>query len=73
MSGLTRCPACGHQPEFHWRDYTFGACSGALRCPFSHIRVQQGYFAGSQAKAKTLLIEQWERAVSEYQGGKDGI
>lgn len=67
---LPRCPDCGMAPEFHWKNYTFGACSGALKCPNDHYRVQQGYWSGSQAKAWKLLIEKWCDVVQLREGSK---
>ncbi|WP_368750310.1 hypothetical protein [Klebsiella aerogenes] len=61
---LPRCPTCNMQPEFHWKNYTFGACSGALKCPNNHYRVQHGYWAGSQVRAKKELIKKWRDVVA---------
>ncbi|MFK3708552.1 hypothetical protein ACI2JR_27165 [Klebsiella sp. NPDC088457] len=68
---LPVCPECGLSPEFHWKNYTFGACSGALKCPNDHYRVQHGYWAGSKVKAKHALEEKWMAAVnnSEVKNG----
>lgn len=62
---LEKCPDCGAVPEFHWKDYTFGACSGALKCPYDHYRVQQSYWAGGKEKAKNKLKEKWMAAVNK--------
>ncbi|HCF8671116.1 TPA: hypothetical protein NIW09_002735 [Klebsiella pneumoniae] len=70
MTDIPRCPVCGSPPEFHWKNYVFGSCSGALKCPGGHIRVQQGYWAGGQSKAKKLLIENWAAAVANSKEGK---
>ncbi|AUU06371.1 hypothetical protein B1209_12565 [Raoultella planticola] len=56
---LPVCPKCGAAPEFHWKDYRFGSCSGALKCPYDHYRVQESYWAGSRKKAKQNLEEKW--------------
>ncbi|EMB3264482.1 TPA: hypothetical protein ACS624_002968 [Klebsiella michiganensis] len=68
---LQKCPDCGAVPEFHWKDYTFGSCSGALKCPYDHYRVQHSYWAGSKVKAKQALEEKWVAAVnnSEVKNG----
>lgn len=71
MSLLRKCPTCGSSPEFHWKNYTFGACSGSLKCPYGHLRVQQGYWAGGQAKAQRVLIEKWDDAVQQLREGAD--
>lgn len=61
---LPKCPTCGAAPEFHWKNFTFGACSGALKCPYEHYRVQQSYWAGGKKKAKQQLEEKWTAAVN---------
>lgn len=68
---LPVCPTCGLAPEFHWRNYTFGSCSVALKCPYDHIRVQHSYWAGGKANAKEAVEKKWIAAVtnSEVKNG----
>ncbi|HCF7883734.1 TPA: hypothetical protein NIU34_000902 [Klebsiella oxytoca] len=71
MKDLPKCPICGMSPEFHWKDYTFGSCFGALKCPNGHYRVQHGYWAGGKVKAKQMLKRKWMDKVikSEVENG----
>ncbi|MDM4342359.1 hypothetical protein QTP15_33290 [Klebsiella oxytoca] len=62
---LQKCPDCGAVPEFHWKDYTFGSCSGALKCPYDHYRVQHSYWACGKNKARHALEQKWAEAVNK--------
>ena len=67
---LQKCPDCGAAPEFHWKDYTFGSCSGALKCPYDHYRVNLNGPAGSRAQAEKKLAPQWIELVEKISQGK---
>ncbi|MGS4823274.1 hypothetical protein ACN4GA_30535 [Raoultella terrigena] len=69
---LQKCPDCGAAPEFHWKDYTFGSCSGALKCPNDHYRIQHSYWAGGKKKARQALEQKWAAAINknEVSNGK---
>lgn len=71
IDDLPKCPQCGMAPEFHWRDYTFGSCSGALRCPYNHHRVQMSYHAGRKLQTRENLMNQWQEKITalEVAGG----
>ncbi|QIU89340.1 hypothetical protein [Yokenella regensburgei] len=69
IDDLPKCPECGMAPEFHWRDYTFGSCSGALRCPYNHHRVSVSYHAGQKHKARIALECAWVKKVRQEVAG----
>lgn len=50
-----------------WRfnNMPFGSCSGALKCPFDHYRVQHSYWAGGKNKARRTLEQKWAEAVNK--------
>ncbi|WP_077270206.1 hypothetical protein [Klebsiella sp. LTGPAF-6F] len=62
---LPVCPDCGLPPEFHWKNYTFGSCSGSLKCPNEHYRAQYSYWAGGKNKARHALEQKWAEAVNK--------
>lgn len=63
MREIPDCPVCGSAAEFY-----AGACSGALKCPYGHLRVQDSYWAGGMSKSKIRLIEKWSQQVEQKKG-----
>lgn len=64
ISDLPKCPDCGQTPEFNWKIRQVGMCAGALKCPYSHIRVQMPFMAGHKALAQKELVKMWKEAVA---------
>lgn len=67
---LVPCPTCGITPSFYWKNYTFGKCSGALKCSLEHHRVSVGYWAGGQEKARRELKILWQALVAGIEQDK---
>ena len=68
---LPVCPECGLDPEFHWKNNSFGSCFVALKCPYYHYRVSHGYWAGGKENARKEIEKKWIDAVknSEVKNG----
>ncbi|PAC15193.1 hypothetical protein CD006_05570 [Enterobacter sp. 10-1] len=54
---------CHWASESRWKNNTFGACFGSLRCPNGHYEVRITYMAGAESKARKKLTEQWNAEI----------